>query len=428
MVPKTKRITPFLTLKTVCTDKFKTERISVTIETLPHKRITPIEQFAFSVLKRGCESYPTQRALNIRCDELYSASVSPVFLPGGGKHRIGFAAEMLGDGFVDESVFEKTLALLFDVFWNPLLDENGQFIKKYVESERENICDAVRSAKNNPRMYAIKRLIEIMYEGDEYSFSTRGSVDTVNSITVDELIEAYRDLVENSSYEVFYVGAKSSEEVEKAVLKFFEKSGFGKEKIIENKVTFDVDTKKVKRVNETMQLAQGKLVIGFKTGVNITCGNDFYAMVMLNEIYGATAVSKLFLNVRERLGLCYYCTSRYDVHKGFIFVVCEIDPDDRKKAEKEIIKYLKEIKKGRITDTEFESAKKSLLSVYSETMDSAVSIERFYMLREEYGVTDTVDDAKMAIEALTVSDVIRVSKNIELDTVYFLYGENNNDD
>ena len=427
MVPKIKRITPFLTLKTVSTDKFKTERIAVTVEDVPHIRRTPIERFILSVLKRGCGNYPTQRALNIRCDELYSASVAPVFVAGGGKHKFGFSAEMLGDEFVEESVFENTLTLLFDMFWNPLLDENGKFLEKYVESERENICDSVKSVKNNPRLYATKRFMEIMYKGDEYSLSTRGSVDMINSITSDELINTYRELVENSSYEVFYVGSKSAEEVEKSVSEFFYKSGLGKEKHIANKVTFDVDTKKVKRVNEKMQLSQGKLVVGFKSGVNITCGKDFYAMVMLNEIYGATAVSKLFMNVRERLGLCYYCTSRYDVHKGCIYVVCEIDPKDRKKAEKEIIKYLDEIRKGKISDLEFESAKNSLVSVYSETLDSAVAIERFYTLRDEYGVDDTVEDAKQAIKELTVSDVLRVAENIKLDTVYFLCGNGEND-
>jgi len=426
MVPQTKIITPFLKLKTVCTDKFKTERISVTVETLPHIRQTPVERFVFSVLRRGCKNYPTQRSLSIRCDELYSAMVSPVFVAGGGKHRFGFSAEILSSEFVDKNIFEDTLELIFDIFWNPLLDENGKFLEKYVESERENICDIVRSVKNNPRVYAMKRFFEIMYEGDQYSFSTRGSVDTVNSITSDELIKAYRNLVEKSSYEIFYVGPKSADEVEETVVSFFEKNDFGKERTIAINVMFAVDTEKVKRIDEKMQLSQGKLVVGFKSGINITCGKDFYAMVMLNEIYGATAVSKLFLNVRERLGLCYYCTSKYDVHKGCLYVVCEMEPRDRKKAEKEIIKYLEEIKKGRISDGEFEAAKKSLLSVYSETLDSAVAIERFYTLREEYGVEDTVDDAKNAINALTLSDVLRVSKNIKLDTVYFLCGDKEN--
>ena len=381
MTPNVKQISPSLTLRTVQTDKFKTERFSVTLQIKPHKRLTPISRFVFSILKRGCKKYQTQRELNIRLDELYSATVCSAFFAGGGLHKIGFVAEMLGDEYTDGNVFEGIADLLFNMLWEPLLDENGNFLEKYLESERENICDYIRSVVNNPRQYAVKRFIEIMYEGDDYSIPTFGTVELVNSITSDELIKAYWDLIKNSSYEVFYVGAKSSQEVETLVRKYFDKYGYGKAAEIKSSVNFDADTKKVKRVTEEMKLSQGKLVMGYKSGVNITCDKDFYTMLVLNEIYGASPVSKLFMNVRERLGLCYYCSSVYNAHKGFLYVSSGIEPSELKKTENEIKKQLKNIQKGLISESEFSSAIKSLLNLYSETIDSASAVERFYSLR-----------------------------------------------
>lgn len=427
MIPTVKQITPFLALKTVHTDKFKIERFSITVQLKPDRKLTPIARFVFSILKRGCKKYPTQRELNIRLDELYSATVSPFFFAGGGIHRIGFVAEMLGDGYTNENVLEGTAELLFEMLWNPLLDEKNQFLTKYVESERENICDYIRSVINNPRLYATKRFIEIMYEGDDYSLPTSGTVELVNSITADELIQTYWELIKNSSYEVFYIGSKDPEKVELLVKKHFEKYGFGKAVKYQNSVNFEANTKKVKRVTEEMKLSQSKLVVGYKSGINITCGNDFYAMLVLNEIYGASPVSKLFMNVRERLGLCYYCSSVYNVHKGFLYVSSGIEKSDLKKTENEIKKQLKEIQNGNISELEFSSAVKSLLNVYSETTDSASAIERFYMLREEYSVRDTVDEAKQKINEITVEDVIRVSNSLKLDTVYFLCGKDGDD-
>ena len=104
MIPDIKQLTPFLTLKTVNTDKFKTERLSVTIEIKPDKRLTPISRFVFSVLKRGCKKYQTLQELNIRLDELYSTTVTPFFFAGAGLHRIGFVAEMLGDEYTNENL------------------------------------------------------------------------------------------------------------------------------------------------------------------------------------------------------------------------------------------------------------------------------------------------------------------------------------
>ena len=430
MVPVIKKLSPSLTLKTVQTDKFKTERISVTLEDKPDRRRTPVTRFVFSVLKRGCAEYPTKMALNKRLDELYSSSLFPIISRGGDCCKFGFAAEMLGNEYASEDVniFDGTLDLLFKVFFEPLLDENRRFLEKYVESERQNICDTIKSVINTPRTYATKRLVEIMYEGDDYSISSHGTVELVNSITVEELTETYRDIIENSSYEVFYVGAKSADEVEKVVSAYFNKYCYGKYKEIKKQVDFSVDTKSVKRVDEKMKLLQGILMLGFKTGVNITCDKDFYAMLLANEVFGGSPISKLFMNVRERLGLCYYCGSRYDSHKGLMYVSSGIEKSDRKKAEKEILKQFKNLQNGKITDSEFTAAKKSIINIYSETADSASGIERYYTVRAEYGVADTIEEAKRKIGEVTLEDVVRVARNIRLDTVYFLCGKEENDD
>jgi predicted Zn-dependent peptidase len=375
------------------------------------------------VLKRGSKRYPTQKDINIRLDELYSSSVSPFFRHGAIAHKMGFTAEMLATRYSDADTFSGSLELLFDMFWNPLLDENGYFTSKNVEESRRVICDSIKSVINNPKRYAVKRLFEIMYEDDLYFASSNGTVDLIQSVTDRELIEAYYDLVKNSSYEIFYTGTKSAEEIEAAVLPYFEKYKYGAAQTIEGDVTFDVDTKKVKRVNEEMKLSQGKLVMGFKTGVNITCGKDFYAMMTLNEIYGASPISKLFMNVREKLGLCYYCSSAYGACKGCIHVSSGIEKDDLKKAEKVILKQLDDIKKGKITDFEFNAAKKSLINAHSEITDSAAVIERYYLVNSEFSVNDSIEDAKRKFAEVSLEDVIRVAQNIKLDTVYFLSGK-----
>ena len=204
MIPNYKQITPFLGLRTVRTDKFKTERLSVTFKIAPNERLMPISRFILAVLKKGCKKYPSQRELNIRLDELYSATVSAYFWDGVGSCKVGLVAEMLGDEYTDSGVFDGVVELLFDVLWNPLLDENGGFSKKYVDMARENICDRIKSAINEPRYYALKRAWEIMYEGDDCALPRSGTVELVNSITENELIDTYWDLVKNSSYEVSY--------------------------------------------------------------------------------------------------------------------------------------------------------------------------------------------------------------------------------
>ena len=106
-----------------------------------------------------------------------------------------------------------------------------------------------------------------------------------------------------------------------------------------------------------------------------------------------------------------------------MYISSGIEPSELKKTENEIKKQLKNIQKGLISELEFSSAIKSLLNLYSETTDSASAIERFYSLRDEYGVKDTIDTAKEKISRITVEDVVEISNRLKLDTVYFLCGK-----
>ena len=68
-------------------------------------------------------------------------------------------------------------------------------------------------------------------------------------------------------------------------------------------------------VEEAMDVSQGKLAMGYR------CSSDDYpAMVLANLIFGGTSNSKLFLNVRERLSLCYYASSSYARSKNILTV------------------------------------------------------------------------------------------------------------
>ena len=72
---------------------------------------------------------------------------------------------------------------------------------------------------------------------------------------------------------------------------------------------------RVTEFHDVMDVAQAKLVMGFRTGIAVP-GGDVTAMRLMSALFGGTPHSKLFLNVREKLSLCYYCSSSYDRHKG----------------------------------------------------------------------------------------------------------------
>lgn len=431
MYPYRKVLSPSLSLSTVKTDKFKSETLSVSLITPIDRRKSPLSLLALSVLKRGTEKYRTQGEINLRLDDLYATSISIKSLRCGNSNILGFTAEMLGEEYAAPDskvdIFDGTIDVICQMLFHPLTDENGNFLPVYTESEKSNQCDAINAQINNPRAYAALRCREIMYEGEPYGTSLFGTTEQIEAVTPQELFACYHGLISGCRYEIFYVGSREANEVEEVLRRRF-LPYLGPERPNEiplPDVTYE--KRSVKRVTEEMPLAQGKLVLGFRTGINIR-HPDFYAMLVMSEIYGGSPVSKLFMNVREKLSLCYYCNAAYEVFMGSIMVSCGVSPANREKAEGEILYQLKQIAMGKITDEEFEAAKHSLCNGYRSFSDSPSALETYYSCRNEFGVDCTVEKCMENIRNVSREDVIRVAGLVLLDTVYFLNGSGEEND
>ena len=138
-----------------------------------------------------------------------------------------------------------------------------------------------------------------------------------------------------------------------------------------------------------MDVTQGKLAMGFRTG-GVTCWEEEYpAMAMCNAVFGGTTLSKLFMNVREKLSLCYYASSTLEKMKGLILVSSGIEFDKFQQARDEILHQLEEIRQGNMEDWELEGARSTLLNAYASMGDSQGKLENFYLGQAATGQEDT---------------------------------------
>jgi predicted Zn-dependent peptidase len=186
---------------------------------------------------------------------------------------------------------------------------------------------------------------------------------------------------------------------------------------------------KPREIIETSDISQGRLVMGLNC--EVTWRNDgYYAMLLCNEILGASPISKLMVNVREAKSLCYECSSVYNSARGAIFVTTGIDSEKYEQAKEAILLQIEDMKNGKISETEFNAAKKSVLNVYSAIADSPNAIERFYLGRIVNGIDVSVSEFIEKINALTLEEVILAAGKIIPHTVYFLCGngEGENDE
>ena len=132
--------------------------------------------------------------------------------------------------------------------------------------------------------------------------------------------------------------------------------------------------------------------------------------------------SKLFMQVREKLSLCYDIGSGYHSSKGIVTVSAGIDCQQEETVRQQILAQLEACKSGDISQEELTAAKQALLSQLQSTHDSPGSIEGYYATSALSGLTWTPAVYMEKVAAVTTEDVASAARQLQLHTVYFLKG------
>lgn len=424
-----KEIMPGVALTCLRSGKFKTACLSVSLLTQLTRETASMNALIPSVLRRGTTRYPDMEAISARLDELYGAAIEPVVRRVGEIQCVGFYASIPEGDFLPkgENVLNETAALMGQILLSPNT-RGGLLLPDYVDSEREKLCELIRSRINDKRGYAMTRCIEEMCCYEDYAVGRYGAERDCESINYKKLTRRYRTLLQTSPIEVFYCGRSDAGAVERAV-----KAAFAT--LPRGEIDYDIGTdvrmnsveEKPRYVEEAMNVTQGKLAIGFRLGEAMDDMN-MAALYVFNSVFGSGTTSKLFVNVRERLQLCYYASSAIDLHKGIMLVSSGIEFDKFDEAKNEIFAQLEEVKRGNITPEELAAAKKGVASMLRAGMDSKGELEGFYLSQTLAGLDFTPMELAEQVERVSTEDVVNIAQGVECDLIYFLTGGGEDDE
>ena len=398
--------------------KFKTSLLSAQFVTPLAEETASAYALLPAVLRRGTVTYPDMGALSARLDKLYGARIDYTVRKKGESQCVGFVASFIDDSFTPdgERLLEPVAELLGELVCDPAT-ERGRFVPAYFESEKTNLIDAIRSIINDKRDYADSRLLREMCAGEAYGIPRLGSEEDAERLRLRKLYAQYGKLIGASRLELFYSGSADRRRVEDALLSAF--AALPRENIRE---TFPVQNhparQEVLRVTEELDVTQGKLGMGFACG-----SHDTAALLMGNTLFGGSSNSKLFLNVREKLSLCYYASSMYHRQKGIITVSSGIEFENYRKAYDEIMAQLDAVCNGDLEDWELDGARSTLLNAYASMGDSQGKLENFYLGQAATGQSETPEELAEQVRNVTPERVFNAMKSVELDTVYFLRGK-----
>lgn len=417
---KTIRLTPGVVLRHCPDSRFKKGAISIQFLRPMNEKENALNALLPAVLLRGTALHPDLKSITEHLDDLYGASIGTMVRRIGDIQTVGFYLSFMEDRFAlpGDRILEPVTAFLAETLLQPLV-ENGAFPMDFVESEKKNLISTIESELNDKRSYAAGQMLRRMCAGDSFAMPRLGKTEAVAAITPEGLYRHYSRILRRSSVELFYVGSASAGEVARLLAPLAQLIAQDPEALPEQ--TAFVPQAEESEFFEEMEVSQAKLSMGFTCGITNRSG-DFAAMQVFNALYGAGMTSKLFVNVRERLSLCYYASSAYYGSKGILTVSSGIDTENYDRARAEILRQLSECQAGNITPAELTAAKSAIASSLRSTPDSPSSLEGYFATAAISGLRWGLEEYWDRVRAVTAQDVARAARTVALHTTFLLKG------
>ena len=372
-----------------------------------------------AVLLRGCRSYPDLKQITERLDDLYGASIGTLVRRIGDYQTTGFYCGFIEDRFAlsGDAILEPMLQLVRQLLLEPM-EEDGGFSIDFVESEKRNLIAAIDSDRSNKGAYAASQLLKRMCAQDSFGIPRLGEIEQIKAIDHRSAWAHYRQVLQESPVEIFYVGSAPMDTIASLLRPVFDGVDRRHQPLPEQSAyRFSPPCEDY----ETQQVAQANLSMGLITPIT-NRDPRFAAMQLCNAIFGGGQTSKLFMQVREAMSLCYAIGSGYYGSKGLMTVNAGIDTQTAEATKEAILAQLEACKTGKITEEELTAAKQAILSGLQAVYDSPGAMEGYFSTTAISGHPRTPEGYRAEIQAVTLADVQQAAATLTLHSTFLLKG------
>lgn len=410
-------------------DKFKTACLSITLLTQLQRESAAMNALLPLVLRRGTARYTDMEAISRRLDELYGAAIEPVVRRIGEIQCLGFFASVPEEDYLPAGA--DTLRGTCELMGQMLLAPNtrgGLLLPDYVDSERDKLIEMIRARLNDKLSYSVSRCIEEMCCCENFAVSRFGDEESAAAIRYQKLTKQYRNLIQTSPIEIFYCGRAEEKRVESLLRDALSTLPRGE-------IDYDIGTdvrlnaleETPREYTEQMNVTQSKLVIGWRLGKAMDDPNPA-ALRLFASLFGGSTASKLFVNVREKLSLCYFASAVADVHKGVLLAYAGTEADNVGRAKEEIFAQLASIANGEITDEELSAARADVKSALKSALDVQGALEGFYLSAALDGADYSPEELSALVDDVTKEELVEIARGCECDMIYTLTGDGSEED
>ncbi len=397
------------------TDKFASLTCKAFIQQDLNRKDATCTALVPLLLRRGSQKFPSTMHIARELEDLYSAEFGSDVMKIGERQILELYFQMVAPSLLPQG--GKQLERGLRTFWEIATQPQGpgdQFVDSYFAQEKNTLEQDLKGLVNDKRAYAMARAMSLMCAGEPFGTYKYGDLDTLLSAENKEVYGHYQRLIGEYPMDIFCVGP-NLEEVEILLASLIQ----SREKAVELKAPEEVQVTEPRFFEETMDLQQSVLVMGYRTNCSYL-DDDYYALLVGNGVLGGFAHSKLFMNVREKASLAYYVGSGIEGSKGLLTISAGISGDKQDQALEIIEEQVKALQAGEISSEELEQTKRGLINAMTGINDNPAGIIDRNLIGIVQGEMRTIYQVVKAIQGVGHEDCVRIMNKIQLDTTYIL--------
>lgn len=352
-----------------------------------------ISHFLEHMFFKGTKKRPTPIAVSEPLDE-----IGGVFNAFTGEEYTGYFAK------VDKAHAELALDWVADIFLNSLMPKNE------IEKEKGVVIEELNMHTDIPMAFVQILWNRLLYGDQPAGRDIVGTKESIQGFLKSDIVSYMNNQYVASNTIVCIAGNIKRAAIEKQAVKAFLGIGtskpFGKAVVIERQTAPEL-------LVEFRKTDQTHLNIGVR-GYNLSHKKRF-AQELLSVILGGMMSSRLFIEIREKLGIAYYISadSESDPDTGYLVVQAGIKNENTAKAIKTILQEFKKIAKNKVSSQELTKAKENVKGKMALSLESSDRKASFYGLQELLeNQIFTPQEIYDKIDAVTVSDIQKVAQDL----------------
>ena len=315
--------------------------------------------------------------------------------------------------------YQKTFSFFLKAIYDPLTI-NGFFDKKELDKAKKELKNDIDKSLNNITSYTSIKLDEIIDDEKYFTDSIFNHYNEIDQLTVEDLYNFYNEVIKTKQPAVFILGNVDKQ--------------FGEDlmNLFPNNLTanyFDTNYfKSFKKINKLKKIEESKnysqSIVKFAYKVKNYSQEDTVILPFINSLLNSQSSNILHEYLRTKENLVYTASSNYYYNYGVLIITAKISSDKKAKTietiykimnkmqdEKFINKHLENIIERRRINLEIE--KDIMSSVLNNFLDTTLKYAK--SSNEEY----------KSIKNIKPKEITKFIKRLELDTIYYLEGTNN---